>query len=122
MNDTAPPPLETEIDARVETRMAALERQCIEHKAAIDHWRGAALDAGNLAAKVDKKMRGPAPGRGAVLRNVLAISGLSCVGVGCWWISPAASLVSVGCVLLGAVILGTAARYRLEVERVRHSR
>ena len=40
------------------------------------------------------------------LRLGAATAGLTLVGAGCWWVSPPAALVVVGCVLLAAAVWG----------------
>ena len=114
-----PIPLEVEIHPEIKNRLDALERHQTEQDALIDHWRGVALTAGEIATDVKKTMKAN-PARGGVLiRNVVLVGGLTSVTVGCWWILPAASLVVTGSILLGLVVFGTVARHKLELERVR---
>lgn len=46
------------------------------------------------------------------LYDLIALVGLALVGVGVWWISPAASLITVGGLLLGVSLIGALRRGR----------
>ena len=103
----------------VKDRLDALERHQTEQDAVIGHWRNVAMDAGDLAVKAYKATKGSPIRGGTAIRNVMAISGLVCLGVGCWWLLPALALVVIGSILLGAVIFGTVARHKWELEHAR---
>lgn len=47
-----------------------------------------------------------------VLDIGVAIVGLGLVAVGTWWLSPAASLITVGGILIGVVVIGKMATSR----------
>ncbi len=112
-------PLEVEIHPDVKARMDALELVQKQQEAVITHWRGVAMDAAEVAMNVQKAMKEQPSRGGAGVRNVMAIGGLVSVGVGCWWLVPAAALIVVGSISLGLVVFGAVARHKLEQERVR---
>ena len=112
-------PLEYELHPEVKDRLDAIERHQTEQDTLIEHWRNVAMDAGDVAVKAYKATKGSPLRGGTAIRNTMAICGLVCLGVGCWWLLPALALVVIGSILLGSVIFGTVARYRLESEHAR---
>ncbi len=48
----------------------------------------------------------PVIGGGRHVRNAAAVIGLAVIGVGCWWITPALSLIVVGTVVFAGTVAG----------------
>ncbi len=119
MNDIQPPLLEVEIHPAVTARMDALELTQTRQEADILHWKGVAQDAAAVAVDAKKATEGHVARGGAWVRDLMGVGGLVSLGVGCWWLHPAAALIVVGSVALGLVVFGTLARHKMERERVR---
>ncbi len=109
--DTTDDKIETpEVDGEVlslhaiETRLEALERAKVNQTERLDRTdRGLRiLDDGY------KRVRWAHPviGGGRHVRNVAAVVGLGVIGVGCWWITPALSLIVVGTVVFTGTVAG----------------
>ncbi len=112
-------PLAVEIHPEIKERLDELELTQKRQEADIGHWRGVAMDAAQVAMDVRKSMKGGPQGRGSIVRNVMAVGGLASLGVGCWWVLPAVSLIVVGSITLSLVVFGTVARWKLERDHVR---
>ncbi len=113
------PPLEVEIHPDVKARMDALELTQKRQEADIIHWKSVARDAAAVAVDAKKATEGHVARGGAWVRDLMGIGGLVSVGVGCWWLQPAAALIVVGSTALGLVVFGELARRKMERERVR---
>ncbi len=117
---TTEPPLATEIHPDITNRLDLLERTQTEHNTLIEHYRAVALAADKAVGELRKIMKAtPHRGRGALVRNITAIAGLVSLGIGCWWIMPAVSLIVIGSISLGLVVSGSLARRKLEGDYVR---
>ena len=113
-------PLADEIHPDIKSKLDELDLAQKRQEAEIIHWRGVASDAAAVAVDVRKAMKASGRGaRGYVVRNTMAVSGLASMGVGCWWVLPALSLIVVGSIMLGLVVFGTVARNKSEGEHVR---
>lgn len=114
------PPLVSEIHPDITNRLDLLERTQTEHTTLIEHYRAVALAANEAVAELRKGMKAtPYQGKGALVRNIATVSGLISLGIGCWWIMPAVSLIVIGSISLGLVLCGTIAHRKLEREYVR---
>ena len=112
-------PLAVEIHPEIKERLDELELTQKRQEADIIHWRGVARDAAEVAVDVRKSMKGSSQGGGKAVRNVMAFGGLASLGVGCWWVLPAVSLIVIGSITLGLVVFGTVARWKSEGDHVR---